>query len=448
MLADQAFMLEGVCSVDRLRLWEKVLVQGQQGSVAAEWRGNWKVVLPAAAAMSLASTLNSCLGVVIEPMERELGWTRATISSVLLLISVSNITLATIGGIAIDRFGARRIGLLVLILMTGSIGLMSTMTNNIWHWWMLWGVFALGAAATPTVWLTPISVAFVHGRGMAIAVVLSGTGLSAALVPTIANYFAEHFGWRSAFLGLALIWGVLTLPLVMFLFRGPGTGPRSSGAKAGAHGHSAGTAKGVALPGFTAGEGFRSLTFYLIMIGAFVSAMATIALVVNMVPILTFTGLSRTEAAAVAGLLGIASLSGRLLGGWIIDRWNAAYLIVAASLGGALLPVVLLVAPGSVAMTSGGVLLCGTLIGMMMPAIFYLVSRHMGARAFGTFSGAVATTMALGAGLAPVVANHIFDVTRSYDPVFWAVIPCFAMSALLFSRLSRFPDFSHRFSHR
>ena len=75
------------------------------------------------------------------------------------------------------------------------------------------------------------------------------------------------------------------------------------------------------------------------------------------------------------------------------------------------------------------------------PGMVYLLSRHVGAKSFGTLFGTVSTAMSIAAGISPVVANHIFDVTRSYDLVLWAAIPPFVVAAVLFAALGRYPDF-------
>jgi hypothetical protein len=47
--------------------------------------------------------------------------------------------------------------------------------------------------------------------------------------------------------------------------------------------------------------------------------------------------------------------------------------------------------------------------------------------------------MLFGNGLAPVLANHIYDVTRSYDIVLWAQIPACLGTMLLFLVLGPYP---------
>lgn len=141
--------------------------------------------------LALASAMNILLGVMIVPIEREFGWSRAEISSGTLIVSVMGILFAPAAGYMIDRLGARRVGLAVVTVMTCAIMQLSTTTGNLWHWWFGWSVYAIAATATATVWLAPVSGKFHKGRGLAIAVVLAGSGLSASMLPVLANWLTE-----------------------------------------------------------------------------------------------------------------------------------------------------------------------------------------------------------------------------------------------------------------
>jgi hypothetical protein len=77
---------------------------------------------------------------------------------------------------------------------------------------------------------------------------------------------------------------------------------------------------------------------------------------------------------------------------------------------------------------------------MKMNAIVYLVSTHLGARSFGVFYGTISITTTVAMGIGPLIANHIYDVTRSYTPVIWAAAPGFLLSAVLFAMLRPAPE--------
>lgn len=403
------------------------------GSASAEWRKYWPVVAATAAGMSLAALLSSVFGVMLGPLEEEFGWSRAQISSGPAVVSMMGLFLATPAGFLIDRLGARRCGIITVLISFASIAAMSAV-ENLWHWWAAWALFGIPAAFTSTVWLAPVSTIFTAGRGMAIAITISGTGISMALAPGIAEYFVENHGWRTGFRVLAAVWLAGTLPLVLAFIprlRPPRSAdlPQDEAAPA-------------ELAGLTPREGFASATFYLLFGASLVSAMTGVALVLNLVPVLTFTGLARVEAVAIAGSMGIASILGRLIGGVLMDRYDVRRLAIGASLVSLIFPLTLLFLPGIFWAAFAGVMAYGLTGGMKMNAIVYLTSTHLGPRSFGLFYGAISITTTLAQGIGPLAANHIYDLTHSYAPVMWAAIPGFLGAGLLFAALGPAPDFS------
>lgn len=404
-------------------------------SAAAEWRAHWTVVLAAAAGVSLSAVSVSSLGVMMEPLEQEFGWSRTQISLGTSLVSFIAVFLATAVGLAIDRLGARFVGIVAATLMCAGVALMSAVAGELWQWWCLWMIVGLSAAAMPTVWLTPVSSLFQSGRGLAVAITLSGSGISTSLVPIIANQLLAEYGWRGAYIGLGAIWAAVVLPLVLLFFRGAGR-PRSAGTA------QAAAQPATALPGLTAREGFASPKFYKLALAAFLSMSAGVALILNLVPVLRYTGLTPATAAAVAGIIGVATITGRIIGGWLMDRISAGTIAALASVGAITLPALLLLLPGSPIAAGIGVGIYGLLGGAKVPAVAYLASRHFGARAFGTLYGAINTAIALGVGLGPLLANYVYDVTKSYTPVMWTAVPFLAVAALFYLSLGPYPDFT------
>ena len=403
-------------------------------SSAAEWRGNWTLVLAALGGMMLSALATGSIGVMMEPLEQEFGWSRTQIASGPALVSLVAMALATGVGLGIDRIGARKVGIAAAVLMCGAIALMSTTSGAVWHWLALWSLVGLAAAAMPTVWLVPISGTFTASRGLALAVALSGTGLTNALVPVITHSLVESHGWRIAYLGIAALWAACILPLVILFFRG-----RAPARNAGPF-----PAAAAELPGYTAREGFRSRTFWKLALAAFLGTVAGVALVINLFPVLVSTGIDKGQAAQIAGLMGIATISGRLLGGWLMDRISAAVIAALAALLAAALPAALLLAPGSATAATLGIALYGLVGGAKIPAIAYLTSRHLGARAFGTLYGAINSGIALSVAIGPLAANAVYDATKSYDLVMWAAVPGLVVAAVLYLSLGCYPDFEDK----
>lgn len=373
--------------------------------------------------MSLAALLSSVFGVMLEPLQQEFGWTRAQISSGPAIVSVMGLFLATPAGYLIDRFGTRPCGIVVVLTSCAAIASMGAI-GSLWHWWAAWALFGIAGAFTSTVWLAPVSTIFQNGRGLAIAVTVSGTGISTALAPGIAEYFVQNQGWRSGFLALAALWCVPILPLILaFVPRRARLEARDS--------EQAARNVAPALTGLTPRQGFASPTLYLLFFASLLSAMTGVALVLNLVPVLTDSGLSRANAIAIIGSMGVASIIGRICGGILIDRFDARRIGIAAALVSLGLPLALLLFPGNPSAALFGVIAFGATGGVKMNAIVYLVSARLGTRSFGLFYSMISITMSIAQGIGPLLANHVYDLTGSYRLVIWSLVPGFAGAALL-----------------
>ncbi len=318
-------------------------------------------------------------------------------------------------------------------MVCGALALMSQIGASLPAWWAVWGLVGLGSSVMPTVWLKPISSSFQAGRGLALAIVLCGSGLSSFIVPSLTNWLVSLNGWRMAYLWLALIWFAVVFPLVALFHEESASHPLQSSA-------SSEDTVPETQPGLTVSEGFRSRAFHILLLGALSSTFLGTALSLNIVPILRSTGLSGTIAAAIAGLMGF-SIFGRLINGWLLDRFKAGLVAGSAVLAMASMPALILFFPAMVGATIGGVLIYGLAGGALVPSMAYLTGRHLGARNFGAFFGTINAIYSLGVGLGPLLANYLYDMTGSYQAIMIASIPLFGLGAILFASLDRYPAF-------
>jgi len=401
-------------------------------AAAREWRAGWTLVLTAMLGYSISSIPAGSTGVMMAPLEQEFGWSRTEIYSGVSLISFIAFAVAPFLGAAIDRLGPKAIALTACALFSAGIAGLALVSGELWQWLAAWAVIGLAAAAMPTVWLAPIPARFSASRGLAVAVVLSGSGLSTFLVPMIAHALVESHGWRGGYVGLAAIWAAVTLPLVA-LFFGGGSGARGASRSE--------TPERAALPGFTAAQGFASANFWKLFLASFCGIFGGVALIMNLVPVLVSTGIAKGAAAGIAGLVGIATITGRVIGGWLMDRMSAKLIAALSTCMAAVLPVLLLAAPGSAAVAAAGIVTYGLFGGAKVGAIAYLASRHLGQKAFGTLYGTINGGVALAVAIAPLAANFIYDMTRSYEIVMWAAIPMLMLGALIYASLGRYPEF-------
>ena len=401
---------------------------------ASEWRRHGMMLLPCTLGIMLCSVPNYSLGVLIRPLEQEFGWTRAEISSGPFIIALIALIGGPLVGMAMDRFGARRIALPGVLCFCAALALLSMASQDIRTWWLLWIVVGMTAMAViPSIWTFAINSFFDANRGKALAIALSGTGIGAFLMPPLTNLLVEDYGWRGAYLGLALILGMLCLPLTFFLFRSAADVHRVSQAA------SKSNLMPAKLAGMTAQQGFRTPKFYNLAAVTVIFSTAICGLTANQTPILIAQGLNPANAAAVAGLMGIGSIIGRLAGGILLDRWDAKKVAAISVLTPCINVGLLLAFPGSVEVAMIATLVLGLAIGTELDAVAYLAARHFGLRSLGLLYGTINGLMLFANGLAPMLANYVYDVARSYHPYMWAVIPAFFLTAVMFLMMGSYP---------
>ncbi|MCB2077499.1 MAG: MFS transporter, partial [Novosphingobium sp.] len=185
-----------------------------------EWRENWPLLTAAMAGISFGAIPTATLGVFMEPLQDEFGWSRASLSLGLMIFALVSTPLSPFAGALVDRFGARAVAIPGVALCGLSFAAFSLMTGSVAFWLAVWMTYSLCALLIRSmVWNRAVSAAFVKSRGLAIAGLLSGTSLAGALAPITTQLLTEAFGWRGAYLVLGLGWAGIAWILVILFFR-------------------------------------------------------------------------------------------------------------------------------------------------------------------------------------------------------------------------------------
>ena len=414
--------MEGLGEVDRLQAKD-------------EWRTHWPLVLASAAGFSLHTVSSYIIGLVMEPLEAEFGWTRAQISVVSVIPSLIMVLLSpSIGGL-IDRWGSRRMAIPSLALTGLSLALVSFANGSMTQWYLLWlfyGLVSLGIKAT--VWTTAVSNAFTTARGLALGVVLCGTAISQIAAPPLAQWLTDDFGWRQAYLWIGIGWAAPCVLLAMlFLFdvrdRDRLAGPlRAEAAR-----------PKVAPPGLTFREALRSMPLLRIGASTLITMFVGTAILIHQVPLLTSTGVSRADAAWLASLSGAAAIAGKLLTGWMTDRWNAGLIGSLTLLAPAVAYLMLLQPQHAAWWYVVAMMIVGYTTGTKLQICAYLTGRYAGMAHFGKIFGVMTSLVGIGGGLGSVAAGAIFDHFGGYGPLLWSGIWTSLLCAALIFRLGRYP---------
>jgi MFS family permease len=412
-----------------------------------EWRKYWPLVLAAAFAFSFTSVMTASMGLFIEPWTEEFGWSRTLLSSGMSITSFSTFFLSPLGGVLIDRIGTRRLALPGLALLILTMASLSLLDGSVWMWFAIWTVYAIAALATKsTVWTAGVASTFDAGRGLALGLTLSGSAFAQALTPPLTNFLIDEFGWRMALVWLAGGWGGLALLLCVFLLYDGYDASRKARAEAPQAGAKPSSGKGLLsdAPGLSISEAWRSVALWRIAISTFVIMIVTIALVVHQIPILVEIGVDRTTAAYYAGMAGLAGVAGKLVTGWLLDRYAARWVGGLTLAATALTFILLLVPNRSTAMIFTAMFINGYAAGTKLQIAGYLTSAYGGMKNFGAIFGTMASLIAAGSGLGPLLAGFIYDTYGNYDVYLWIGIIGTFISAFLIFGLPDYPAWVRR----
>ena len=401
-------------------------------------RQEWKKFGPLAFAgmlgMSYVSLASTSLGVFMVPLQQEFGWSRAQISAALTISAMVSTPLSPFSGALADRFGARRIaipGLVLAMLAFAAIGLVN---SSIYRWWFAWFFYSLVTLLTKTpVWATAVSGAFSASRGLAIAIVLSGLGLAQTLSPIFARLLIDEFGWRGGYFGLAFGWGSIAL-LVVWLFFYDMFGRRAKAPP--------GSLDRQLPGGLSLRLALRDSRMQRITFAISVQAVMGAAAMSHLVPILEWSQMSRAGAAGIAAVLGIASISGKLLAGWLADLVRRSFLPAACFALPGFGYVLVLQGAGSATLLTAGVFLIGLGSGAAYHMTTFLTVQYGGVRHNGKIFGVMTGILGLAGGIGPLIAGLIFDATAGYTTLLLAGLPLSLTAGVAVLTLGPYPVFA------
>ena len=404
------------------------------GSQAAgdEWRRLWPHVLAATIGFSFQSLAIYATGLFMQPLQDEFGWSRAEISAGVAFGTIVPVLFSVPVGILLDKWGVRRIALPGLVATACVFSAFGTVSGNIQHWYLLWGVFTLiGLSIKSTVWSMAVAGAFNAARGAALGVTMCGAAVAQIVTPPLAYALIEAFGWRAAFAWLGFGWGGVALTLCFFFL--VDTRPKQSA-----------TTEKSARPSNLRGLSFReaivSPPLIRIAIAAFLTMFLGVAAVVHQVPILTAAGMARGDAAYMASLAGFAGIAGKLMTGWITDRFDAGW-VSSVTLAASAIGFLLLLTPSATPFVIvPAMLIIGYSTGAKLQICTYLTSRYAGMKNFGSIYGVMSSMIALASGMGPMVAGYVYDETGGYVLFLWAGAIGSLVAGLMVFKLGPFPD--------
>jgi MFS family permease len=331
-------------------------------------------------------------------MVQQFGWTRAQVTSGNALSKlVVGPVFGFLAGWVVDRFGPRRV-MMIGILMAGValVGLGWASSLGMFYFFYLFNAlgYVCGGPLPNQVLLTRW---FDRSRGKAMGFAYLGIGIGGAAVPWISHALVQHFGWQTALriLGLSIV--VVSLPMAMALQELPGA--RTSA---------------VSIKSASPKPAFKDASFYLLTLGSMCSIAAVSGTQQNLKLFLSLDRhFTQRDAAGVLSLVLAFSIAGRLIMGWLADRFPKkyvmllTYLLVAAGI-----PLLFLGTTRPVLYISAAVFGIG--LGGDYMIIPLMTAEIFGVEILGRLLGVILTVGGVADAAAPWLIGRLRDATGSY----------------------------------
>ncbi len=389
----------------------------------------WPVVAASVVGLffHFGSLLVITFSLFIKPLSDQFNWTRTQVSLAFTLACLTALSSMLVVGWLTDRFGARRLIIISMSLFGALFAALSLLTPHLWFLYVVFAILGLlgpGTSAVPHASL--ISRWFTSRRGLALGVMMCGTGTGGILWPIIGQWLIDRVGWRGSYALLGAAALLIAVPVMLLFLKDPSQPEVSS--------------KENRASGLGRREAIRSQVFWVLMIVFFLVSAIVQACLVHMSPLLTDRGITAQRAAIALSLLGAANLIGRLGTGWLLDRFPAI-LVVALSFAAITMGIVMLLAGVSGVSACVAAALIGLGYGAETSAAPYLISLYFGLRTFGEIYSYLFITVPLGGALGPALMGMGFDRAGSYQLALSLCAVAMLAAAALILRLGLAPTF-------
>ena len=357
-----------------------------------------------------------CFGVVysfgafFDPMSSEFNSSSSATSAVFSITSFIFFTGGIISGMAVDRFGPRP----VLIFGGFSMGFglyLTSLVNALWVGYFTYGLgVGMGVACGYVPMLAVVGAWFKRRRAAALGVAVTGVGLGTLIVSPLAAALINHYGWRQTYVIFGIS-SVVGLFLCGYLTPRP---PAPVGQQSGLR-----LRELVKLPAFG----------YMYFSGFFI----TLALFVPFVFLVSYArgqGIDDVAAASLVGIIGGASIAGRLGFGALGDKINRMRLFQSTFMIIAFSYLVWLFSSHSFTLMTVYAVLLGSGYGGFIVLSPVVAAEIFGLVGLGTILGATYTAAGIGGLLGPTFAGYLIDKTGSYNAAIIAAM-IFAFLAFL-----------------
>ncbi|MND17513.1 putative MFS-type transporter YhjX [compost metagenome] len=406
------------------------------GNDFSEFRRGWRVVLLGLFGIctSITAALLYAFGTLVIPLEQAFGWSRGDLqASISFLFAGVAISTQMVGWLY-RRYGLRRVAIVSIMLqIVGYFAITQIQGSIAWLYLAFFSMPIVCAGTIAITWTQLVNLWFERNRGLALAVILCGTGLMAMILPPLLSRLIGAYGWQAGFIALGAMPLLFTLPLALMWLRMPVEVAVADPLTAQPQ---------PSLSGMSFRQALRSGKYWGFNIALILSVSLTVGMVTNIVPMLQSKGLSAQQASQIFSTFGISIIGGRLLVGYLLDRYSPS-LVAAVSLALPALGCAIFFFGGSqhVPLLMLATLCIGASAGAEFDLAAFLMARYFGLKDYARIFGLHLCLITIVSGLVPMLFGHLFDVYGSYSAVLVSCFFCAIIGPIILLWLRMEPAF-------
>lgn len=373
--------------------------------------------------------LHGTFGVFFVALLDAFGWSRAVTAGALSLsIMVEGIFHPVVGTLT-DRLGGRKTlllgGLVLAVGLAGSATIFSVWTLYFW-------VGIVSAAGISLIGMVPhvaiISRHYPNRKATALGIAWAGGGVGIFLLVPATAALISHWGWPAAYLGLATLVLFVVIPPVFLLIP---SNPQPAAGEVESHGARHGKRGGQQGGGdWTVKQALTNSSFWLLFTARVLASLGNQIIVTHQVAHAVDVGYPKIFAASVFGVMGVVSIAGRIVFGYLSDVMRREIVYTWVQLVSAVGTVALIATTD----TSMPFLL-------YIYAVFYGLGQ--GSRAlvlsaisidvfqgknFGAIFGYFTLSVGIGGAIGAWLGGYLFDLTHNYLLAFSISLACLVIS--------------------
>ena len=369
--------------------------------------------------------LNLMLGVAaswsvfVRPLMDSFGWTKMS-ATLPFTIFIAALALTMVpAGRAQDRIGPRKVALLGSIIIGSGFmlaSLISGIGNPLWLHLTVGLIAGTGSGLAYSCTIPTARKWFPDKPGMAVGIVIAGTGISALLFAPLQTYLIDARGLATTFLIVGIILLVVSI-LAASMLRNPPEGWKPRGQKR-QQPAKISTAAAAAARDYKPTEVIKSVRFWMLCIMFIFMSAGGLMVIGHIAAYAEEIGLAAMYAAVAAGVLSVFNALGRPGSGMLSDKISAIKtMLILFTIQG----IMMLIFP-YFAVSMITIYISVAIIGFNFGAIFTLfpsvTADFFGTENLGINYGLVFAAYGTGAILGPLMASYIYDTTQSYTMAF------------------------------